>query len=71
MPQPLHCKYGHIVFSTKSRQPIITADLEPRLFEYLGGIVRGMKGHLIEINGSPLCFGETSRGLKGRQRSVP
>jgi Transposase IS200 like len=52
MPQSLHCKYGHIVFSTKSRQPIIAADLEPRLFEYLGGIVRGLKARLIEINGT-------------------
>jgi REP element-mobilizing transposase RayT len=52
MPQSLHCKYGHIVFSTKSRQPIITADLEPRLFEYLGGIVRGLEARLIEINGT-------------------
>jgi hypothetical protein len=52
MPQSLHCKYGHIVFPTKSRQPIITADLEPQLFEYVGGIVRGLSARLIEINGT-------------------
>ncbi len=39
MPQSLRCKYGHIAFSTKSRQPIITADLEPRLF-----LTNGMSG---------------------------
>ncbi len=50
MSQSLHCKYGRIVFSTKSRQPIITGDLEPRLFEYLGGIIRGLKARLLEIN---------------------
>jgi len=53
MPQSLHCKYGHMIFSTKDRAPLITADLEPRLFEYLGGIVRGAKATLIEINGMP------------------
>ena len=52
MPQSLHCKYGHIVFSTKNRQPIITGDVEPRLFEYLGGIVRGLNARLLEINGT-------------------
>ena len=52
MPQSLHHKYGHIIFSTKNRQPAITGELEPRLFEYLGGIVRGFKARLIEINGT-------------------
>jgi putative transposase len=52
MPQSLHCKYGHIVFSTKNREPMINADIEPRLFEYLGGIVRGAKAQLLEINGT-------------------
>jgi REP element-mobilizing transposase RayT len=52
MPQSLHCKYGHIVFSTKNRDPLIRADLEFRLFEYLGGIVRGAGASLIEINGT-------------------
>jgi len=52
MPQSLHCKYGHIVFSTKNRHPLITGDLEPRLFEYLGGIVRGADASLMEINGT-------------------
>jgi len=52
MPQSLHCKYGHIIFSTKHREPIITGDLEPRLFEYLGGIVRGLDARLVEINGT-------------------
>jgi putative transposase len=52
MPQSLHCNYGHIVFSTKNREPLITPDIEPRLFEYLGGIVRGAKASLIEINGT-------------------
>jgi len=52
MPQSLHHKYGHIIFSTKNRQPMITVDLEPRLFEYLGGIVRGLDARVVEINGT-------------------
>ena len=52
MSQSLHCKYGHIIFSTKHRDPLITADLEPRLFEYLGGIVHGMDARPLHINGT-------------------
>jgi putative transposase len=53
MPQSLHCKYGHIVFSTRNREPLITPEIEHRLYEYLGGIVRGANASLIEINGMP------------------
>jgi REP element-mobilizing transposase RayT len=52
MPQSLHCKYGHIIYSTKHRETSITPDLKPRLYEYLGGIVRGMDGRAVEINGT-------------------
>ena len=31
----------HIIISTKDRRPIITIDHQPRLYEYIGGIVRG------------------------------
>ncbi len=41
----------HIVFGTKSRLPLITAELKPRLHEYLGGTVRGLEGTAFEING--------------------
>jgi len=52
MSQSLHCKYGHIVFSTKNRERTITGDMEGRLFEYMGGIVRGMNGRVVEMNGT-------------------
>ncbi|MCL4203622.1 MAG: IS200/IS605 family transposase [Pirellulaceae bacterium] len=42
----------HIVFATKSRRRTITPALQPRLYEYIGGILRGMKDHLIEIGGT-------------------
>ena len=53
MPQSLHCTYGHLIFSTKNREPMITGEIESRLYEYLGGIVRNLKASLIEINGMP------------------
>ncbi len=41
----------HIVFSTKHRAPIITEKIRERLYEYVGGIVRGEGGALLEIGG--------------------
>jgi len=43
----------HFVFSTKHRQPLITEDVEARLHEYMGGIVRSMSGVAIRIGGMP------------------
>jgi putative transposase len=41
----------HVVFATKYRRPTIKEDIQERLYEYIGGILRGKKGHLIEIGG--------------------
>ena len=41
----------HLVFGTKHRQPRISADIQPRLYEYLGGVVRAHGGVLYEIGG--------------------
>jgi putative transposase len=41
----------HIVFSTKDRRPLITAELKPRLYEYIGGTIRGLGGISLAING--------------------
>ena len=42
----------HIVYATKERAPLITDTLRPRLHEYLGGIVRGIQGVPLEVNGT-------------------
>jgi REP element-mobilizing transposase RayT len=42
----------HIVFATKERAPLIINDLRSRLHSYLGGIVRGLDGVALEINGT-------------------
>jgi len=39
----------HIVFSTRDRAPLIAAQLRPELFNYVGGILRGEGGVLLEI----------------------
>jgi putative transposase len=43
----------HIVFSTKDRTPSIHEGLRERLYEYMGGIIRGERGTLLEIGGVP------------------
>jgi REP element-mobilizing transposase RayT len=43
----------HIVFSTKDRMPSIHKALRERLYEYIGGIIRGERGILLEIGGVP------------------
>ena len=43
----------HVVFSTKSRKPFITDEIRPRLYDYMGGIVRSEGGVLYEIGGMP------------------
>ena len=41
----------HLVFSTKDRRPIITLDYQPRLYDYIGGIIRELGGISLGING--------------------
>ncbi len=43
----------HVVHSTKQRRPYITADIQARLYEYVGGIIRAEKGTLYAIGGMP------------------
>ncbi|MGD0460822.1 MAG: hypothetical protein ABSC21_24155 [Terriglobia bacterium] len=37
----------HVIFSTKDREPLITAALHDDLLAYLGGIVRELGGALL------------------------
>lgn len=43
----------HLVFSTKTRLPMISDALAADLYPYLGGIVRGEGGTLLEAGGMP------------------
>lgn len=53
MPQSFASLHCHIVFSTKHRQPQISDELRPRLFEYIGGILRNQSSCLIAAGGVP------------------
>ena len=41
----------HVVFSTKYRRPVMSANIRERVYEYMGGTIRGRKGHLLEVGG--------------------
>lgn len=51
MPNTYTSLHYHIVFSTKNREPWITKEWRSRLFEYLGGTLRGLGGHPHEVGG--------------------
>jgi REP element-mobilizing transposase RayT len=53
MPQSFTCLHFHLIFSTKHRLPQITADLAPRLYAYIGGLLRSDDGCLIAAGGMP------------------
>ena len=41
-----------VIFSTKSRKELITPEVEPDLFAYIGGILNNNKSKLIAANGT-------------------
>src|ERR1700749_402593 len=51
MAHTFTCTLMHIIFSTKERRPLLTLELRQRLFPYMGGMVREMKGTALLING--------------------
>ncbi len=51
MPQSLSKVYLHITFSTKGRYPFIDDEIKSRLFEYLGGICKGLECNPVEVGG--------------------
>jgi REP element-mobilizing transposase RayT len=42
----------HIVFSTKSREPWMSAEIRPRIHEYVAGAIRGENGIALIVNGT-------------------
>jgi len=43
--------YVHITFSTKQRKNIIDSTIETRLYEYIGGICKGLECNPIKVGG--------------------
>lgn len=52
MPQSLAQIIVHIIFGTKTRQPFITAEIEPELFAYMGDTIKRNGGIPFLINGT-------------------
>jgi REP element-mobilizing transposase RayT len=52
MPDSYTNQLYHLVFSTKDRQPLITDIHQPRLYDYIGGTIRGLGGISLGINGT-------------------
>ncbi len=51
MPQSLSKVYVHIIFSTKNRENLIDERIENSLYEYLGGICKGLECNPVKIGG--------------------
>jgi putative transposase len=51
MSQTLTSLLVHLVFSTKNREPLITPDVEPNLFAYIGGILGNNQSRLLDAGG--------------------
>ena len=51
MPQSLSKVYIHITFSTKHRQNLIDETIEKSLYEYLGGICKGLDCNPVRVGG--------------------
>ncbi len=43
----------HIIYSTKGREPTIIPEIRDELYRYIGGIIKGEGGVLLEIGGMP------------------
>ena len=52
MPGSYACLLYHIVFSTRERRQLLSADLRPRLWDYMGGILRRHDCDPLRIGGT-------------------
>jgi putative transposase len=46
------CALFHCVFSTKERRKIISADFQPRLWAYIGGVARKREMKALGVGGT-------------------
>jgi len=51
MPQSLSKVYTHIIFSTKHRRKLIDDEIQQYLFDYLGGICKGLECNPVQVGG--------------------
>ena len=53
MPQSLSSLIFHFVFSTKHRRPRICRDIQPKLHQFIAGILRSKQSSLLVAGGMP------------------
>lgn len=51
MPSTFSSLSYHLVFSTKLRRPLLTPEIRPRVYAYVGGLIRAEGGSLTQIGG--------------------
>jgi REP element-mobilizing transposase RayT len=51
MPQSLSKVYTHLIFSTKHRKNLIDEAIESDLFDYLGGVCKGLECNPVQVGG--------------------
>ena len=52
MPQSYYSFYGHVIFSAKNRENLISPDIRIPLYKYIHGIVQNEEGKLMEAGGT-------------------
>ena len=52
MSHTMKSQYFHLIWSTKNRINWITPDIQPRLYAYIGGLIRGHNNSLLCIGGT-------------------
>src|SRR5258705_4540047 len=52
MAQTLVSLMVHVIFSIKNREPLITPQIEPELFAYIGGILKNHESRLLDAGGT-------------------
>src|SRR5580700_9011321 len=52
MTHSYRAHYFHIIWGTKSRESLLTNDMHPSLYAYIGGIFKNNKGKLLEAGGT-------------------
>ena len=51
MAQSLAQIYLHLIFSTKDRQRLLTPEIQPELFDYIGGTLNGLECPVARVGG--------------------
>jgi REP-associated tyrosine transposase len=76
MPQSFGALYFHIIYSSKNRLPLITPEIQHRLYEYIGGLFSHRKCvllaaggiadhiHLLASLSRESCISDTVRDIK-------